>query len=89
MKELIGIVEQSLRSFFKDKMNAMLTINIIFFIVILIFLGSISLKIDKIKKKVDHRYFNITNSLQDIHGVEIDTYKGRVVKKRIYLQELK
>lgn len=34
----------------------------------------------KILKKVDHRYFNITRSLQDIHGVEIETRQGRVVK---------
>ena len=35
-----------------------------------------------IKKKVDHRYFNTTTSLEEIHNVKIDTYKGEL-KQRI------
>lgn len=34
-------------------------------------------KLDTVKKKIDHRYFNLTNSLQDIHNVEIETLHGR------------
>lgn len=36
--------------------------------------------IDSAEKKVDYRYFNLTNTLQDIHKVEIDTKHGRVIK---------
>lgn len=36
--------------------------------------------VDSAEKKVDYRYFNLTNSIQDIHKVEIDTKHGRVVK---------
>lgn len=34
----------------------------------------------KILNKIDHRYFNTTRSLQDIHGVEIETRQGRVIR---------
>ena len=27
-------------------------------------------------KKIDHRYFNLTRSLEDIHNVRIDTLNG-------------
>lgn len=35
-------------------------------------------KLDGIKRKIDHRYFNLTNSLEDIHNVEIETLHGRI-----------
>ena len=31
-----------------------------------------------LKKKVDHRYFNTTTSLEQIHHVKIDTYNGKL-----------
>lgn len=34
--------------------------------------------IKKTEKKVDFRYFNLTNSLQDIHKVKIETHHGRI-----------
>lgn len=37
-------------------------------------------RLDKVEKKTDFRYFNLTRSLEDIHKVEIDTKNGRVVK---------
>lgn len=36
--------------------------------------------IQKTEKKVDFRYFNLTNSLQDIHNVKIETQHGRIEK---------
>lgn len=38
-------------------------------------------RMDKIEKKIDFRYFNLTNSLQDIHHVRIDTLHGEVKDK--------
>ena len=35
--------------------------------------------IEKLEKKVDFRYFNITRSLSDIHKVEIDTKNGKII----------
>ena len=34
--------------------------------------------IKKTEKIVDFRYFNLTNSLQDIHKVKIETHHGRI-----------
>lgn len=36
--------------------------------------------IKKVEKKVDFRYFNLTRSIQDIYGIEIDTKDGRIRK---------
>lgn len=36
--------------------------------------------VKKAEKKVDFRYFNLTNSLQDIHNVKIETHQGRIEK---------
>lgn len=34
----------------------------------------------EVEKKVDFRYFNLTNSLQDIHNIKIETNHGRIEK---------
>lgn len=80
MKEFIGLVEENLKSFLKDKVNRLLLVTLIGFTALFIIMGYEFNQLDNIKRKIDHRYFNITNSLQDIHNVEIDTYKGRVLK---------
>lgn len=36
--------------------------------------------VENVKKAVHFRYFNITNSLQDIHNVKIETHHGHVQK---------
>lgn len=36
---------------------------------------------EDVDDKVDFRYFNLTRSIQDIHGVNIDTRKGNVVSR--------
>lgn len=82
MKEFIGLVEENLKSFLKDKVNRLMLVTLIGFTALFIIMGYEFNQLDNIKRKIDHRYFNITNSLQDIHNVEIDTYKGRVIKHR-------
>ena len=37
---------------------------------------------DDIKKKIDHRYFNITRTLEDCFEVNVDTYNGAVTIRR-------
>lgn len=37
-------------------------------------------EISEVKKKVHFRYFNLTNSLEDIHKVKINTQNGRIKK---------
>lgn len=35
-------------------------------------------RLDKVEKKTDFRYFNLTRTLEDIHKVEINTKDGRI-----------
>lgn len=35
---------------------------------------------NQIIKRVNHRYFNLTESLKEIHGVNIDTQNGHVIR---------
>ena len=37
----------------------------------------------KIKKKIDHRYFNTVNTIQQIYDVKIDTLNGDLKNKVI------
>lgn len=37
-------------------------------------------QIKKAEKKVDFRYFNLTESIKEIHGVNIDTQNGHVIR---------
>lgn len=62
------------------KINILTIITILSFVIIFIQQIFIFNHISTLKKKIDHRYFNVTNSLQDIHNVEIETKQGRVVK---------
>lgn len=36
--------------------------------------------ITNVEKAVHYRYFNLTNSLKDIHRVNIETHNGHVIK---------
>lgn len=36
--------------------------------------------IKKVEKKVDFRYFNLTNSLEDVFSIDIDTKTGNIKK---------
>lgn len=73
--------EMKQTSLIKNKMNLLFIIIIVCFAVLFIQQIFIIQSMDKIKRKVDHRYFNITNSMQDIYNVEIETLHGRVIKK--------
>lgn len=73
--------EMKQTSLIKNKMNLLFIIIIVCFAVLFMQQIFIIQSMDKIKRKVDHRYFNITNSMQDIYNVEIETLHGRVVKK--------
>lgn len=35
---------------------------------------------NQIIKRVNHRYFNLTESLKEIHGVNIDTQNGHIIR---------
>lgn len=62
----------------KAKSNILTIIFIVGLLIIFVLQIYTLNQIDLLKRKVDHRYFNITNSLEDIHHVEIETLHGRV-----------
>lgn len=37
-----------------------------------------------IKKKIDHRYFNTTTTLKQLHNIEVNTYNGELKPKFSY-----
>ncbi len=70
--------------YIQKRSYALQFINTIILIAICFYFGYknhiLETKIDNleksISKKVDHRYFNMTRSLEDIHNVRIDTLNG-------------
>ncbi len=50
-------------------------INIVIFLLILILAFNVYAFI-KIKKKIDHRYFNLTTTIEEIFDVKINTLNG-------------
>ncbi len=65
--------------------SALVTKNNILTILFIVGLSAIFLlqiytltRLNDVNRKIDHRYFNLTNSLQDIHNVEIETLHGRI-----------
>lgn len=88
MKEFVNLAEQSLKSFFKDKINLVLVMVFVGFALLgwcnfKLFeqLKINSEKITKVEKKVDFRYFNLTRSLEDIHSVKFETKEGRIIQR--------
>ncbi len=71
MTNFILELSAGLKSLFREK------INIVIFLLILIFCFNIYAYI-KIKKKIDHRYFNTTTTLERIFDVKINTYNGEL-----------
>lgn len=55
----------------KDKIN----IVIFLLIINLIFIGYSFVKINN---KIDHRYFNTTTTIEQIHNVRVNTYNGEL-----------
>lgn len=78
-------IAHDVKGFLKDSVNKLTVITLIFGITITAGLIKIHQEIKetqqaitKCEKKVDYRYFNLTRSLEDIHGIKIDTHKGRI-----------
>mgnify|MGYP006873184500 CR=1 FL=1 len=69
-----------LKRFLKDKSNLTLIVIIFVFILQLILGYFIFNDSSAIKKKIDHRYFCVTTSLEDIHDVHINTLNGAIRK---------
>ena len=74
MTNLILELNAGLKNFFREK------INIIIFLLAIILLFNVFAYV-KIKKKIDHRYFNTTTTLEEIHNVKINTLNGELRPK--------
>lgn len=85
MSNFILELSVGLKKMFREK------INIVIFLVILALgfniysyfdiKGLIADSTTLIKKKVDHRYFNTTTTLEQIHNVDVNTYNGELKQK--------
>lgn len=76
MTNLMIKLHTELSRVFEDKIN----IVILLLVVNLIFS---SYAFVKIKKKIDHRYFNTVNTIEQIYDVKIDTLNGDLKNKVI------
>lgn len=92
MLEILANLEKRAREYFSNVLNIVLLVciaNTVFSV--LAFCQSIEnkkemIKIEKsaenshnlIKKKIDHRYFNLTTTLSEIHDTKINTLNGEL-----------
>lgn len=67
-----------LKRFLKNKTNLTMILVICTLIMQFIIIFLLCFDTNKIIKKINHRYFNTTNSLEDIHHVNINTLNGSV-----------
>lgn len=74
MSNLILELSVGLKKLFREK------INIVIFLLFTILAVNIY-GIHLLKNRIDYRYFNTTTSLEEIHGVDINTYNGEIKYK--------
>ena len=73
---------KNIKNLFREKINVVITLLIA---ILCVEAGRFyyEIKVNKaILKKIDHRYFNITKSLEDINGVELNTKNGELKRLR-------
>ncbi len=77
-----------LKNLLRDKLNLIVILLIANLIGNVYYYHKINTNIDNstidINKKIDHRYFNTTKSLEQIHSVEINTLHGELKPKFKY-----
>ncbi len=69
--ELLYLVEKSIKNILREK------INIVIFLLIANLLFNFY-SFTKTSKRINHRYFNTTTSLEEIHHVKINTLNGEL-----------
>ncbi len=71
-----------IKNLFREKINIVIFLLITLLATNIYSFFSISYNYTKICKKIDHRYFNTTRTIEDIHNVEINTYNGELKPAR-------
>lgn len=66
------------KRFLKNKANFTMILIICVFIMQIITMYSVYTYSMKIMKKIDHRYFNTTTTIEDVHNVNVNTLDGSV-----------
>lgn len=66
------------KRFLKDRTNMSILLIICVFALQIFNTGLQCYNTNKLCKKIDHRYFNTTNSLENIHNVNINTRDGSI-----------
>ena len=66
------------KRFLKNKINFIIIIGICILINQFILMGLLVNGTSNIIKKINHRYFNIVKTIEDIHKVNIDTLDGSI-----------
>lgn len=74
MSYFVGDVKR----FLKDKANAVILLTIFVFIMQIIMLFLLCFSTAEIIKKINHRYFNLTTTMEDVYNVNINTLDGSV-----------
>lgn len=73
---------KNIKGLYRDKSEhlAKLAYIVIFLLITLIILNLFIFI--RLNKKIDYRYFNITNTLEEIYNVKINTYDGSIKNYR-------
>lgn len=66
------------KRFLKNKANFTMILAVCILVLQIINITLVNFNTNLIIKKINHRYFNTTNSLEDIHKVNINTLDGSV-----------
>lgn len=75
-------ISKAIKNLFREKINLVITLLILIFSFnIYEYVQSINNYV-RIRKKIDHRYFNITKTIEDIYNIEINTLNGEIKKYR-------
>lgn len=75
-------ISKAIKNLFREKINLVITLLILIFSFnIYEYVQSIN-NFVRIRKKIDHRYFNITKTIEDIYNIEINTLNGEIKKYR-------
>lgn len=78
MEEFSKIIKNLVR----EKINIVIFLLVVLLSVNVFEITYFNKNFSKVTKKVDHRYFNLTKTLEEIYNIEIDTHKGKIEKFR-------
>lgn len=73
---------KNLKGLYRDKSNYLIVLMYALIVMLFVTILLNAFYFVKLNKKIDHRYFNITNTLEEIYNVKINTYDGSIKNYR-------